>query len=350
MPNNQSVKSTALRLLAKGLKTVPFNFWNHSAECLIKLCASGSMKGLRVQKLAGHIGTIYLLFFPNHIEMSGLVIRVVKNQSKTNVAGAVQEITFLKQLQSETTQYLFPHHLATFPSKNSVIFVTELLEGTMLTETVVGTSEAARVASAIRHTQRALSATKVGKAIIANAKTSPFSCASKLAGYVHTYFGIAIDIEELSFLKIIDDLREKSPVIVSDRSPTNFVINNEKIGAYDFEVAFAGVPFEDWSWFIDDPRLVSSLSRAKLLSIFCQDFALNTDKNETILTHLFHISSIYVCIKQSCFMLARGEKELSAKYLERAHESAQKLSLKEAVSIITRMRDTLPHKPSMQKT
>jgi len=342
MANSDPDSNRALKLLKQGLEAKAFEFCETQVLEVIQLCASGLMDGLRVQKVLGYSEQIYLMRFPNPKPVQGLVLRTVPIQETKRITRAMKESTFLQQSRPEVAGCLIPRYLGSFTSENQMIFVTELLPGTVMTEVCVGKKEALKIADAICSVQQTLSQTALGAEIIANAKSSTPYHGARIAKFLKRQFGWNIGLEELAFFNALDELRASSSVIVSDRSPANFVSDGENIGAFDFAIAFAGVAFEDWSWFIDDPRLNTSLSRQELLQVFSEDLAqtTNTDKATTI--SAFNLCSIFVCIKQHCLMLATGQEEMAKHYLDCASESAQQSKLKEAIELIRKLQAISP--------
>ncbi|TSC65286.1 MAG: hypothetical protein G01um101477_546 [Candidatus Doudnabacteria bacterium Gr01-1014_77] len=263
-------------------------------------------------------------------------------EATDRIARAAKESALLHQA-SRVNRYLIPRHLAEFVFENQMIFVTEILQGKSVTEICIGKKEVEKIADAIRQNQDVLSQTSLGKELIAEASRATSYYKTKVAKFLKSHFDINIGFEELAFLEPLEELRRSSAVIVSDRSPANFVIHEDRVGAYDFEVAFAGVAFEDWSWFIDDPRLNTSISWQEILHLFCEDYAKVDRRSEAEITQSFFISSIFVCIKQSCMMLAMGEAEMSNHYLACATRSAKQSTNKEAIELVRRLREKSPY-------
>ena len=343
MANSDADSDQALQLLKQGLEAGTFDLCETQIQKLIELCASRLMRGLKVQKVLGYSEQTYLMRFPNPKPMQGLVLRVVPTQETKRIIRATKESTFLKQSRPEVAGCLIPRHLGSFVSENQMVFVTELLTGTVMTEVCVGRAEALKIADAIWSIQQRLSQTTLGAEIITSAKSSTPYHSARIAKFLKRQFGWNIGLEELAFFNALDELRASSSVIVSDRSPANFVADGENIGAFDFEVAFAGIAFEDWSWFIDDPRLNSSLSRLELLQVFSEHFAQTTNANEITASNAFHLCSIFVCIKQHCLMLANGRDEMAKHYLDCASESAKQSRLKEAIELIRKLQAISPN-------
>lgn len=342
MTNSDADSNQALHLLNQGLEAEAFDLCETQVLELIRLCASGLMRGLKVQKVLGYFEQIYLMRFPNPKPMQGLVLRVVPIQETKRIARATKESIFLQQSRPEVAGCLVPRHLGSFISENQEVFITELLPGTVMTGVRIGRSEALKIADAIWSIQQMLSQTTLGAEIITNAKSSTPYHSARIAKFLKRQFGLNTEPRELEFFSALDELRASSSVIVSDRSPANFVADGESIGAFDFEVAFAGIAFEDWSWFIDDPRLNSSLSRQELLQVFSKHFAQTTNANEATIRSAFHLCSIFVCIKQHCLMLATEQEEMARHYLDCASESAQQTKLKEAIELIRKLQAISP--------
>ncbi|MHB8871392.1 MAG: protein kinase family protein [Candidatus Doudnabacteria bacterium] len=340
MTNDDFAKSAALRFLNRGLTVGAFNQCDQEVKLAVSLCASGSMQELQVQRITAYKEDVFLLHFEG--AMHGLVLRVFPVEATDRIARAVRESALLHQA-SRVGQCLIPRHLAEFAFENQMIFVTEMLPGKSVTEICIGKKEVEKIADAIRQNQDVLSQTPLGKELIAEASRTTSYYKTKVVKFLKSHFNINIGLEELAFLEPLEEIRRSSAVIVSDRSPANFVIHGERVGAYDFEVTFAGVAFEDWSWFIDDPRLNTSISWQEILHLFCEDFARVDRRSEAEITQAFFISSIFVCIKQSCLMLAMGEAKMSNHYLACATRSAKQSKNKEAIELVRRLREKSPY-------
>ncbi len=102
---------------------------------------------------------------------------------------------------------------------------------------------------------------------------------------------------------------------------------------FDFALTLVGVPYEDWSWFLDDPRLNSSLNRQELVQLFCQDYSAVSGVSETKCAEYFYAASVFVCIKQFCLSLVIGQITMAKHYLQCAFSSAQQLD-KEVVILL----------------
>ncbi|MEK7075852.1 MAG: hypothetical protein AAB948_03625 [Patescibacteria group bacterium] len=340
MTNDDFARSAALRFLDRGLTVGAFNLCDPEVKSAVSLCTSGSLQELQVQRITAYKEDVFLLRFPS--TMHGLVLRVFPVEATDRIARVIRESTLLHQA-SQVCQYLIPRHLAEFVFENQMIFITEMLPGKAVTEICIGKNEVERIADAIRQSQDILSRTPLGKDLIAEASRTTSYYKTKVVKFLKSYFNIDISFEELAFLEPLEELRRNSAVIVSDRSPANFVIDGERLGAYDFEVAFAGVAFEDWSWFIDNPRLNASLSWQELLHLFCEDFTKVNRGSEAKASQTFFISSVFVCIKQHCLMLAMGEAEMSNHYLACAARSAEQSTQKEAIELVRKLREKAPH-------
>lgn len=338
MASNRLDLERALVLLNSGLQAGAFDGADPELITAGRLCTGGFMEGLQVRKVLRNQEDIYLLSFPQIGPVHGLVMRVIPAAATDLVARALRESTFLRETRSERSTCRMPLPLGEFAFENLRVFVSELLPGTAVTEICIGKNEAIGIAGAIRHTQRVLSRTSIGAHMISDAKAIIPACRSKMRRYIQECFGLSISGEDFSFLDILDERRKTFAVVVSDRSPANFVLDGERIGAYDFDLAFAGVPFEDWAWFIDDPRLNSSLNRHELVHIFCKDFAQATGESEAALAHLFYLSAVFVGIKQCCLMFSAGQNEMGNHYLRRAEESAVISSFKEAIILLGKLR------------
>ncbi|MBN2459810.1 phosphotransferase [Candidatus Woesearchaeota archaeon] len=122
---------------------------------------------------------------------------------------------------------------------------------------------------------------------------------------------------------------KKSRTVVTDRNPTNIIYNPKtgQLQMIDFNAARVSLPQEDWAFFIDDPRLKTSLTRDEMI----QAYAENPQDTTT-----FHYIATYRNLIQTAMRWVDEpqDKQISYHNLQRAKESARKIGLTELVQEI----------------
>lgn len=328
-----------IEFLNTGVALEAFAKCNDETQAIIHLCASRSMMTLQTRRASGYEASTYLLSFAGLTHIQGLVMKIVPLTNKVLTEVTTQELTLLSQLSSKADSYTVPRVLGAFELKGQKVLVIEMLSGKMATERVLGEREIISVARAIGHLQHSLAVTEFGRAKIARMSSSseePYYVL-KAMKFVETYLGLSVSREEVSFLEVLEPLRMASPTIVSDRSPANMFINKETVCMFDFGLILVGLPFEDWSWFIDDPRMVSELTREDIVSIFWKSLERPT-KSFADTIKIFHVSAIFVCIKQYCLMKSIGRYDMAAHYMQRALMSAESINSNVALELIKKLR------------
>jgi len=338
MDHNQLGPQALQQLLSAGIESGAFAECELGTRRQIQAFALGPTKATRVAKAAGYVASTYLITFPASARISGLVIKVIPLCAERLIADCVQERALLHEIYHESCSCTLPAQLAEFELGELRIFVSQLLPGVSATKIIVDTAEARGIAQSIRDIQRALPQTITGAALIREALQAerPYYT-RKVRKFLRDFRGLELTAEEVAFLEPLERVRKSAPALVSDRSPANFVLHEGKVGAFDFGLVLAGVPHEDWSWFIDDPRLNSSLCRQELLEVFLED-----EVSRAVSRGCFHLSAIFVCLKQYSLMYALDRHSVAEHYLSRAAESAEALSLPSAKRLLQKITDSPP--------
>lgn len=330
-----------IRIIRHGLEQGAFSRRNLETLDAIRACISS--KNLTTHKADGYEVDTYILPCPPHQNVSGLAVKVLPYTAETLIKNTSQECAILRQIIPRGGLYVVPAFLADFTYEDCRIFVTQLLPGKVATEVVLEEHHIVAIARAIRQLQSDISTTHVGRKKLKEVKGSqqiPYY-ALKIKKFLKETFSLQIGDGTLHVFGLLEAMRNQHPVIVSDRSPANFIIDQVgRVGAFDFGLILAGVPCEDWSWFIDDPRLQSALTREEILQIFC-DYEQGSS-GEDVNAAAFHVSAIFVCIKQYCLMRQIRRDEMAAHYLERALQSAEAISSHEVVQMLGELKNVRP--------
>lgn len=337
MINNHLSPLDLLGVLTSGFLEGAFSGCSEAMLNAIHGCFEHPEK-LKISKASGYRVDTYIIPFTEHVNLGGLVIKVLPLSMKTLINSTFQEFTILQQIFPGGL-YELPVCFADFNCENYRVFVSQLLPGKMASEIFLETDDIVALAAVIQQVQSDISVTQIGVKKLSEAKsiTKISYYASKIRRFLKETFYLEIDGNELDIFDELDVMRKLNPVIVSDRSPTNFVIDDVgKIGVFDFGLLLVGVPCEDWSWFIDDPRFNSSLSREEIIKIFC-DSQQNCFHGDANIVTVFHLSAIFVCIKQYCLMLEIHREDMAMHYLTRARWSAEELSSEGILKIISKI-------------
>jgi len=262
----------------------------------------------------------------------GIVVKVVPWDSERLVAELSREFVLLGELYSRhPSSFRIPVAMALFALDDVFVSVTELLQGDYLTEMELTESRAYVIARTINDIQHALSDTSTGRTLLVN-RQGPY-----YAKKAHQFIGSVTTDQHVDFGEMdsefaaLETIRQTSPVVVSDRSPANFIMcKNCAVGVFDFGLFLAGVPHEDWSLFIDDPRLRTSLTRNELIAIFTGS---TNDRHGEGAKEMFHRAAVFVNIKQYCLMV-QAKRSVAGHYLSRARQSAEALCLDKIVRLI----------------
>jgi aminoglycoside phosphotransferase (APT) family kinase protein len=327
-----------LEFLRAGLALGAFAGCDDETQAVIRLCARGSMAALQTRKASGYEVSTYLLSFAERTHLRGLVMKIIPVTATRLTEVTNQEFTLLGQLVSEAYSYTVPRALGTFESRGNHIFVTELLAGNMATEKMLSAEDVAGIARAIGHLQQSLAITEFGRTNIAGVSlpsADPYY-GPKTRKFIETHRKLTVSRGEVTFVEVLESLRNASPVIVSDRSPANILLSDGQIGMFDFGLVLVGVPFEDWSWFIDDPRLVSELSREEMVRVFWESLE-RPAMSLADTTTSFHVSAIFVCIKQCCLMEDAGRHAMASHYLQRMRISAESIGSEDAIALVQKL-------------
>jgi hypothetical protein len=224
-----------------------------------------------------------------------------------------------------------PSVLGIVEDDDAEIFVTRYLPGVLASEAQLTTSDIERLAVSIRELQRALAATLIGRGVLSTAEASSSYYQSKTQKFLNQ---MGIDSKFVPHLKIFESLskyRETGATVVSDRSPANFILTPTQVGAFDFCLLLAGSETEDWSWFIDDPRLHTSVSRNEMLTIFANVYRQPWSPSHLEYRELFNVASMFVCMKQASIMLAINRVDMAGHYLRMLQVSAAENDSREAM-------------------
>lgn len=103
---------------------------------------------------------------------------------------------------------------------------------------------------------------------------------------------------------------------------------------FDFGLLLVNTLLEDWSWFIDDPRLKTHLTRDDVLKIFCEVNSHTLGMSMVEMKNAFSVASFFVCIKQYCLMLDADRNEMANHYWCRALVSARSIADYRAVQVL----------------
>lgn len=90
----------------------------------------------------------------------------------------------------------------------------------------------------------------------------------KLSGYTLRFVGEMLrseDVDEIDF-HLSTGILKTTETIFSDRSPRNWLINNDGVFAIDFDLLFLETRLSDFVQFIDDPMLSTPYKRDELIS------------------------------------------------------------------------------------
>lgn len=327
-----------LEFLRAGLALGAFAGCDDETQAAIRLCASGSMAALHTRKASGYEVSTYLLSFAGWTYLRGLVMKIIPLTAMRLTKVTNQEFMLLGQLVSKADSYVMPRALGMFESSGNHIFVTELLAGSMATEKILGEKDVAGIARAIGHLQESLAVTEFGRIKLAG-MSSPSAepyYDPKTRKFIETHRKLTLSRGEVAFVEVLEPLRNASPTIVSDRSPVNILLSDGSIGMFDFGLVLVGVPFEDWSWFIDDPRLASELSRKEMVRIFWEGLE-RPVMSLADTTTAFHVAAIFVCVKQYCLMDNVGRHAMALHYLQRARMSAESIDSPDAIALVQKL-------------
>lgn len=315
---HDSLSFDALRsLIGAGIEQGAFSECSLQIQESIQAYTRGTVADVRVRRAAGYEVSTYLLEFSGEGVIPGFVVKVIPSGSGRLNAACDQERALLREINRSVRGCSLPLQLGRYSAHGFQIFASQLLSGTLLTDLVIGTSEAGQLARVITAIEKGLAGTFVGSSMLSRATEGPgLYYGPKIQKFLKNFYDLAVGEDEVAFFADLERERVSAPCLVSDRSPANFVMNKDQVGAYDFGLVLVGVKYEDWSWFIDDPRLKTSLDRVELLRAFLTAHEQGSE-------YLFHLSSIFVCIKQCALMQAAGGQEMASHYLKRARESAE---------------------------
>ncbi len=330
-----------IAIMRHGLEQGAFSRRNLETLDAIRACISS--KNLTAYKADGYEVDTYILPCPSDLNLRGLVVKVLLHTAETLIKNTSQECAILRQIIPKGDLYVVPSFLADFRHEDCHIFVSQLLPGKVATEVVLEERHIVTIARAIRQLQSDISTTHVGRKKLKEVKGSqqiPYY-ALKSKRFLKETFGLQIGDSALHVFDLLETMRNQHLVIVSDRSPANFVIDQVgHVGTFDFGLILAGVPCEDWSWFIDDPRLQSTLTREEILQIFRDGERDSSGEDVNVVA--FHVSALFVCIKQHCLMRKIRRDEMAAHYLKRALRSAEVISSHEIVQMLGELKNIRP--------
>jgi len=261
----------------------------------------------------------------------GAVVKIVGRHAERLVRGLSQEFALLAELHAARSAFPVPKRMALFALGEVFVSVTELLQGSYLTEMNLSETDVHAIARTIGDTQNAIANTSIGGALIANAR-SPYYM-EKIRHFANdalTKQHLNLITEDFDFAAL-EAMRRSCPVVVSDRSPANFIMNEDRdVRMFDFGLLLAGIPHEDWSWFIDDPRLRTNLTRDELLAIFIEATG---SRHRPDAEEMFHRAAIFVNMKQYCLM-SQTRRSAAEHYLSRVRQSAEALSADKVLRLV----------------
>jgi hypothetical protein len=272
----------------------------------------------------------------------GVVVKIASYRRKHLIQGLSREFMLLRELyQTAPASFRVPDGNALFALGGHLVSVTEMLDGVYLTECAITADEAFAAARAIAAVECALTHTSVGATLIAEMH-SPYY-ARKAHQFIERVFpGKSSFNEGERLFSALEAARLEHPVVVSDRSPANLTVDTHgTVGVFDFGLLLTGTPFEDWSWFIDDPRLRTDVSRMELVRIFAEAADMRLDSSvET----MFHRAAMFVNIKQCCIAAERRRAGV-VHYLSRIRQSAEALSSGEGMRFVESLQILTPPGP-----
>lgn len=275
------------------------------------------------------------LVAPRSGSFSGIVVKIVHDASERLAKSVAQEAAVLRQMRTvaSTRMCVWPTLLAFYQFGDAHVSVSLKIAGSVATTVCLDRRAVVSIAQAIPEIQLCLGAIPYGRNMLPCRSDAPTAYyAPKIAHWLQKYAGVAIDRESLTFFDELEARRTVAPTIVSDRSPANFIVmSNDGLGCFDFGLMLVGVPQEDWSWFIDDPRLKTTLSRNHLIDIFGMECGTGTHTSQEL---SYHLAAVFVCIKQYCLMREAGKHDMAAHYLKRASVSADALPFADAKRIV----------------
>jgi hypothetical protein len=338
---NDVTESILLEALNKGFELGSFGASEYPA--LFKIKDYIFKRGIvNVSKADSYKVSTFLLSFPQEISCGGLVVKAVPLVEKTLISEVTRECEVLQQLRKlQESDFIIPLYMGEVDYADMRFFVTEFLSGVIVSEVVLNRENIHKIAKAIRNVQDSLYYIPVGSQLLDGSRKSQGYYKQKVRSYMSKQSVFGLSSEELDFLCPLESFRSIYPTVVSDRSPTNFILHSNQIGLFDFGLLLVGVPFEDWSWFIDDPLLRTDFDRDELLEIFCTESSQEIVMDDLDLKKMFYIASVFVCIKQCCLMLDIGCEKMADHYLECAFVSAKSISDKGAVQLLQKLKDSI---------
>ncbi|MDA8611351.1 aminoglycoside phosphotransferase family protein [Candidatus Pacebacteria bacterium] len=180
--------------------------------------------------------------------------------------------------------------------------VFEFIEGKLLSEVRLDLNTIESVWKSIHMTQKIFGSVPAND-LFSQIQTKTNSV-ERLSRQIYARFKIDIS-DELDDLFSIETTEESS-VVVSDRSPANWISDNGNLFAIDFDLVFFGDRYLDFCFFNEDYRLKTKCSRSDLLSEFEKYM---TDNHSGFSIDSYLTLSIYHCLLQSTFLQTRQSIE-----------------------------------------
>lgn len=325
--HSRHLETSDLRLiLGEGMRQ---NSFATSALSLIRAIVDGNDQDVQVQASHGYGAQTHLVRVQGHT--SGIAIKLVDPHEARLVRMCARELAIYRELAVTLQDCKSPRPFGQFVTESCAVFVTELLEGRPATQHLLTSDDLVPIIRSIREVEDGLMSSTSGREVLLSAQTSSEEYyARKIADFLQEHLGLSIDPGVLEAFGSLDRLRHTSMTVVSDRSPANFLLSAGEVGAIDFGLVLAGTMYEDWAWFIDDPRLKTSLTRDELLTLFQREWGTGSSKD-------FSLASVFVGIKQYCLMRTLGETAMAARYLERVAVSAQDFGDRKVMELVEKI-------------
>lgn len=278
----------------------------------------------------------------DHGSRRGAVVKIAPYRHQHLARGIAREFVLLRELrQSTCSSFRVPDGEALFVVDNHLVSVVEMLNGTYLTERNVTAYDVVAAAHAIGTLETALVRTGIGTSLTTEAR-GPYY-AKKAHQFIERVLpGVWFSDAMESDFTALETVRTAHPVVVSDRSPANIILDaSGAVGMFDFGLLLVGTPFEDWSWFIDDPRLRTEIPRMELVRIFAGAAGMHFDHSAEM---MFHRAAMFVNIKQCCIAAGTGRGGVGH-YLSRLRQSAKALSSDRAMRLVESLQILAPPEP-----
>ena len=293
----------------------------HDKVLFLHLQKSLQNNSLIITPIESHSAKVFFLQIENSFPEEKSFVLKINDSQKKRLKNELEVILSLTSVQVRV-----PHAVVCGFGNEVEIAIYEKICGVNLHTHSVSLNTMHKIWNLILGIQSLLLSSKLGsiQPLVENLSTKQ-GYYEKLRKHMSRVFG-ELTVKESSFDPVSQHLNSdamvRSRTIITDRNPSNWILDGSQIYTFDFDLVLGESFLIDFVLFVDDYRLKSHSTREDLIAD-CISFL--SKKNIHISSVDYHYCAVYQNLLQTSFMFPHIEATLFC--LKRAQDSAVFLKL-----------------------